>query len=205
MDGTTHECDILIGADGVRSLVRQLILGPDNPASMPVNSGWWAVWTLQKYDKGRALIGEGPVDIEDAREYAWTGDGTFLMHNLLSQGELMQFVVTAYDEHAVGTSPGNRTVAAEELRGLWKDWPSHLREAVDKVISHNISRTAKESNSTDMDHSFSATSLSNLLSTYPSTRTPIHTPLALFVSLEMPLTVLHHGWRPAAGCVWRTA
>lgn len=109
-----------------------MILGDSKTAS-PVNSGWWAIWTLQEYAKGRSYIGEGPVDIEDAREYAWTGDGTFLMHNLLSGGELMQFVVTGYDESAAGSEEWKRTVTAEELRALWKGWPPHLREAIDKL------------------------------------------------------------------------
>lgn len=114
-----------------------MILGEAKAAS-PVNSGWWAIWTLQPYAKGRSSIGEGPVDIEDAREYAWTGDGTFLMHNLLSDGDLMQFVVTGYDESAAGSDQWTRTVTAEELRALWQDWPAHLREAVDKVRSSSL-------------------------------------------------------------------
>ncbi|KAJ4390891.1 hypothetical protein N0V93_004490 [Gnomoniopsis smithogilvyi] len=141
-DGTTHECDILVGADGVHSLVRQLLLGQDDPAVAPLNSGWWAIWTLQSYDKGRALLGEGPVDVEDAREYAWTGDGTFLMHNLLSQGQLMQFVVTGYDSHAVGTNSWNRRISAADIQNLWKHWPSHLQVAVKELLCTEPEQTA---------------------------------------------------------------
>lgn len=128
-DGSTHECDVLVGADGVRSFVRQTILGKEHPAASSVNSGWWAIWTLQSYEEGRELLGKGHVDIEDAREYAWTGDGTFLMHNLLSQGELMQFVVTGYDDK-VGSDARTRDVTVEELQELWKNWPTHLNRAV---------------------------------------------------------------------------
>lgn len=78
------------------------------------------------------------MDVQDAREYAWTGNGTFLMHNLLSQGELMQFVVTAYDAKAVGTNSWNRTVSAGELETLWKTWPPHLYKTVKDVSPDSL-------------------------------------------------------------------
>ncbi|OAX78600.1 hypothetical protein ACJ72_07090 [Emergomyces africanus] len=38
-DGTTRECGILVGADGIHSTVRKIILGEDDPAVSPRNAG----------------------------------------------------------------------------------------------------------------------------------------------------------------------
>lgn len=93
---------------------------------------------LKPYAEAQASIGKGPVDIEDAQEYAWLGDGHFLMHNLLSEGQLVQFVVSAYEQEAVGSDRWHRTASADELRGLFQDWPPHLKKAVEEVrISRN--------------------------------------------------------------------
>ncbi|KAH9884877.1 salicylate hydroxylase [Xylariomycetidae sp. FL2044] len=48
-DDTTHKCDILIGADGIHSVVRKIILGDEDPAASPNNAGWWAVMALKPY------------------------------------------------------------------------------------------------------------------------------------------------------------
>ncbi|OTA55508.1 FAD/NAD(P)-binding domain-containing protein [Hypoxylon sp. EC38] len=133
-DGTTHECDILIGADGIHSIVRKIILGEDDPAASPRNTGTWLVMTLQPYAKARTSLGKGKVDLEDAREYSWVGDGAFILHNLLSDGQLVQFVIASYDEDAESTDRWSRSVGAEEIKRLYRDWPPHLNKAVNELL-----------------------------------------------------------------------
>ena len=40
-DGSTATSDCLIGADGIHSITRQYVLGPDHPAAFPVNRDRW--------------------------------------------------------------------------------------------------------------------------------------------------------------------
>ncbi|KAI2784532.1 hypothetical protein F4815DRAFT_440837 [Daldinia loculata] len=135
-DGTTHECDILIGADGIHSTAKSAALRAaafasiesesesesDNPAASPRNTGTWLVMTLQ------------PFSIEDAREYSWIRDGSFILHNLLSDGQLVQFVIASDDKEAESTDRWNRSVNAEEIKSVYKDWPPHLSKAVDELL-----------------------------------------------------------------------
>ncbi|KAI0135360.1 FAD/NAD(P)-binding domain-containing protein [Daldinia grandis] len=131
-DGTTHECDILIGAGGIHSTVRKLILGKDDPVASPRNTGTWLVMTLQPFAKAQSSLGKGKVDLEDAREYSWVGDGSFILHNLLSDGQLVQFVIASYDQEAETTDLWNRSVSVDEIRRLYRGWPPHLNKAIDE-------------------------------------------------------------------------
>lgn len=85
------------------------------------------------YAEAQASLGKGPVDIDNAREYAWIGDGTFLMNYVLSEGQLVQFILTVYEKEAVGSDQWHRTVSADELRRVYRDWPSHLKKAIEEV------------------------------------------------------------------------
>ncbi|KAI1204068.1 FAD/NAD(P)-binding domain-containing protein [Annulohypoxylon truncatum] len=133
-DGSTHECDILVGADGIHSTVRKLILGKNDPAASPRNTGTWIVMTLQPYARALTSLGEGSVDLADAREYSWIGDGSFILHNLLSDGQLVQFVIASHDKEAESSDKWNRVVKVEEIKKLYKDWPPHLNKAVNELL-----------------------------------------------------------------------
>ncbi|KAI0521419.1 hypothetical protein F5B22DRAFT_596768 [Xylaria bambusicola] len=134
-DGTTHECDIVIGADGIHSVVRRLVLGEKDPAASPQNSGAWLLMTLQPFDKAQASLGKELVTMEDAREYGWAGKHAFLMHNILSNGELVQFVIAANDkEESTISDQWQRVVGVDEIMELYQDWPSHLNKAVNELL-----------------------------------------------------------------------
>lgn len=113
--------------------MRKIVLGEIDPATSARNTGWWAIWTLQPYEKARSLLGEERVNIENPRAHVWVGDGTFTMHNVLSNGELVQFVVTAHDQKEVDGQSWQRTVSAETLRGLYQGSMPHLQTAVEQV------------------------------------------------------------------------
>lgn len=137
-DGSTHECDILIGADGVHSVVRGVVLGDQHAANHARNTGSWVVMTLQPYDKAQASLGKQLVNAEDAREYMWLGDGHIIMHNVLENGELVQFVAGSVDQDAEASAQWQRTVNADNLGKFFENGVPGLNKATKEVIINSL-------------------------------------------------------------------
>ncbi|KAL2813939.1 hypothetical protein BDW59DRAFT_24934 [Aspergillus cavernicola] len=57
-DGTTAEADAVIGCDGIRSRVRQIVLGENHPAARPGYSHKYAFRGLAPMDRAKAALGE---------------------------------------------------------------------------------------------------------------------------------------------------
>lgn len=126
-DGTTHACDILIGADGVRSTVRKMILSKGDPAATPQNSGWWVVWGLKPYSEAQTYL-----EINNTCQQAYFGDGTFFMHSILDGGQTVSFALTCHDDE-VPEDQYTRPVSADEIRRLFRDWSPDLLKAIEEA------------------------------------------------------------------------
>ncbi|KAF3762120.1 FAD/NAD(P)-binding domain-containing protein [Cryphonectria parasitica EP155] len=131
-DGTTHECDVLVGADSIHSTVRKFILGENDPAASPRNTGTWTIMALKPAAQAKPSFGDGPID--EAREYSWLGDGEFLMHNMFNQGQMIQLIVAAHEAGAEDSDRWQRTVSVDELKDLYKGFPGHLKKVVDELL-----------------------------------------------------------------------
>ncbi|TLD14520.1 hypothetical protein PspLS_11181 [Pyricularia sp. CBS 133598] len=70
-DGTTATADVVVGCDGIWSRVRQLLLGPDNPASHAGYTGKYCFRTLVPYDKALEVLGHDRVHTR----YMYNGPG----------------------------------------------------------------------------------------------------------------------------------
>lgn len=80
-NGETARGDVLIGADGVHSAVRQSLFGADNPRATGCMA-WRGVIPTERMPKG--LI--RPVGTN------WVGPGRHVVHYFLRRGELLNFV-----------------------------------------------------------------------------------------------------------------
>lgn len=131
-DGTTHDCDILIGADGIHSFVRRLILGEDDPAATPVFGGFWLVQVLKPYEDTEHNLGRDLVDADKPKEYGWMGDGNMMLHNVLGDGKLVQVIVGFHTDEP--STDWFKTVSTEKIEEAYRDWPPSLYKAVKEVL-----------------------------------------------------------------------
>ncbi|ORX91360.1 hypothetical protein BCR34DRAFT_650166, partial [Clohesyomyces aquaticus] len=120
-DGRRRTADLIVGADGIHSRCREILLGRGDP---PVLTGDLAYRLLLRTEdmRGdeslRGLLG-GTGQGEMAVRY-WMGEVNYLLRN----GELFNMVLLVPDDMPAGASTlaGN----VEEMRALFKDWDPRI-------------------------------------------------------------------------------
>ncbi len=119
--GRVSEADLLIGADGLRSKVREAMLGAEDPD-----------FTGQVAWRGVVPTAELPPGLIEPDATVWVGENRHLVTYYLRGGELINFV--AVEERSdwreeSWTRPGD----LNELRAAFGDWHPAVATLIDKV------------------------------------------------------------------------
>ncbi|KAM7185745.1 hypothetical protein V8F20_011682 [Naviculisporaceae sp. PSN 640] len=123
-DGTSTTFDAVMGADGVFSIVRNFVLQdqqPEEHAASP--GGFWDCRILVPYHTARDTI--GAEHFEDDRQYAWVGDGAFIMHDILEDRTMVQCVISAVEDRVAEGLPDGcrkRPLTREFLKKTLRTW-----------------------------------------------------------------------------------
>jgi salicylate hydroxylase len=117
-DGTSTHVDVLVGADGIFGFVRSYILGADHPAVKPVAAGWAGVVNLVPFSKAEEKLGSRWF--EENRQYGWVGPNGIMIHDLNSDGKMVQCIGTSVDHN-----PSNdrfKPIDRHFLDTVFADW-----------------------------------------------------------------------------------
>ncbi|KAF4624981.1 hypothetical protein G7Y89_g13187 [Cudoniella acicularis] len=119
LDGTEEFVDAVIGADGIHGTVRECVLGAGHPALNPTFAGFWDCRALVPIARAREVLGD--EYFKEARQYAWSGDGGFFMHDVLDNGETVQCVASVMTS-SWDPSEWKRDLDREMLEEAFKSW-----------------------------------------------------------------------------------
>ncbi|KAI1386655.1 uncharacterized protein F4822DRAFT_323294 [Hypoxylon trugodes] len=143
LDGSTAEADIVIACDGIKSRVRQLILGADNPASHPHFSHKVAYRALIPMDRVLPVLGV----FKSFNQHMHTGPRAHILHFPVAGGDFLNVVAFIReiedwpldDPNKVGnmTKPATR----EEVAAAFRGWGPTVCKIVD-LLPDNIDKWA---------------------------------------------------------------
>jgi salicylate hydroxylase len=126
-NGARAEVDVLVGADGIRSLVREIMFGPESPRF----TGCAAYRGLVPVDRLR----KRGLEIE-VSSTVWMGPGRHFVHYFVSGGSLVNFVAIIEQDTWTGESWTDRGQVADAL-AAYEGWHPQVRaiiEAVDETF-----------------------------------------------------------------------
>ncbi|KAI1364072.1 hypothetical protein F5Y08DRAFT_353770 [Xylaria arbuscula] len=128
-DGTTAEADAVIGCDGVKSRVRQIILGEDHPASRPSYSHCVAYRTLIPMSQAIEALGE----YKATNQHNHIGPNANLLHYPVANNTMMNAVAFVRDPNK--WADDSQTVAVgtkDEVKAAFEGWCPPVRDLIER-------------------------------------------------------------------------
>jgi len=129
-DQGTHSGDVLVGADGIHSRVRDLLWGEEEP-HFTGNVAWRCLVPASRL----------PKDLIRPMSTAWWGPGKHFVHYFVRGGEFVNCVCVVEKtgwEIESWTTPGD----VEELRSDFSDWHPSIAQLLDHADSGSLFKWA---------------------------------------------------------------
>lgn len=119
-DGTKHAADLVVGADGINSKCREILLGHEDPPLLTGDLAYRLLLNTEDMLKDAELRGF----VQDPQVNYWIGPDAHAVNYVLRGGKLFNMVLLVPDDMPAGanTLAGN----VEEMRALYKDWDPRI-------------------------------------------------------------------------------
>lgn len=128
-DGSSYSADALIACDGIKSKTRQILLGPDDPASYPQYTHKVSYRTLLPIDKVRQAIG----DYKTKHLHFHIGPGAHFLHYPVND-KLVGSAIFVHDhEDWPLDSPTTASGSRDEVLKSFEGWSEPVRKFLELV------------------------------------------------------------------------
>ncbi|KAF2187164.1 FAD/NAD(P)-binding domain-containing protein [Zopfia rhizophila CBS 207.26] len=119
-DGRMRTADLIVGADGIHSRCREMLLGREDPPILTGDLAYRLLLSTERMMEDPELRGF----VEDPQVNYWMGPDAHAVNYVLRGGKLFNMVLLVPDDMPAGatTLAGNVT----EMRALYKDWDPRI-------------------------------------------------------------------------------
>ncbi|KAH7357369.1 FAD binding domain-containing protein [Pyrenochaeta sp. MPI-SDFR-AT-0127] len=119
-DGARYKADLVVGADGINSKCREILLGHEDPPLLTGDLAYRLLLNTSDMMKDPELRGF----VEDPQVNYWIGPDAHAVNYVLRGGKLFNMVLLVPDDMPAGanTLAGN----VDEMRELYKDWDPRI-------------------------------------------------------------------------------